>query len=84
MIIIQKWFCCYKTIYTHSNAVTNVAHKSDSDLTIDTPYLALQGDVWSVYCEYLYENLLGFNRIAHYSLPTILISWGYILALQVY
>ena len=30
----------------------SVGRESDFELTKDTPYLALTGEVWSVFCEY--------------------------------
>ena len=37
-----------------------------SELTKDTPYLALTGELWGVFCEYLWENLLCYNGTALY------------------
>ena len=31
--------------------MTAAEHKSDFDLTKDTPYLALMGELWHIYCE---------------------------------
>ena len=39
---------------------------SDFKLTKDTPYLALRGELWGVYCEELGENWLCFNGTALY------------------
>ena len=38
--------------------MTAAEHKWDFKITIDTPYLALTGEVWGVYCEDLGENWL--------------------------
>ena len=37
--------------------------KSDFKLTTDTPYLALTGERWGVYCEYFGENWPRYNGI---------------------
>ena len=42
--------------------VTNVEHKSDTELIIDKLYLALQGELWGVYCEYWEENWQCYNH----------------------
>ena len=31
-------------------------YQSDAESTKDTPYLALTGELWGVFCEYLWEN----------------------------
>ena len=31
-----------------------------------TPYLALTGELWGVFCEYLWENWLHYNGTALY------------------
>ena len=36
--------------------MTPVEHRSDFELTNDIPYLALTGEAWGVYCEYIGEN----------------------------
>ena len=38
---------------TQSTAMTAVEHKSDFELTKDTPYLTLAGELWGVYWENL-------------------------------
>ena len=35
---------------------TEAEYQSDAESTNDTPYLALTGELWGVYCEYLREN----------------------------
>ena len=35
--------------------------KSDFELTKSTPYLALKGELWGIYCEDLGENGLHYN-----------------------
>ena len=39
-----------------STASANIQHRSCSKLTNDTPYLAREGELWDVFCEYLEEN----------------------------
>ena len=41
-------------------------HKSDFQLTEDTPYLALMGEIWGVCCEDFGEDKLCYNGIALY------------------
>ena len=36
--------------------MANVGYRSDFELTKDTPYLALTGELWSVFCEYFGER----------------------------
>ena len=40
--------------------------KSDFKLATDTPYLALTGELWGVYCEDLWENRPRYNDTALY------------------
>ena len=57
--------------------------KSESDIriTTDTPYLALTGELWGVYCEDLGENWSRYNGTAlYYAVPVwsvdhIMMSW---------
>ena len=44
--------------------MTAVEHKSDFDVTKDTPYLALTGELWGVCCEDLGENWSSYNGTA--------------------
>ena len=37
------------------------------DPTKDTPYLALTGELWGVFCEYLWENWSRYNSTTVYS-----------------
>ena len=46
--------------------VTETEYQSDAESTIDTPYLALTGELWSVFCDYLWENLPRYNETALY------------------
>ena len=46
--------------------MTEAKHKPEFVLTKDTPYLALTGELWSVYCEDLGENWLHYNGITLY------------------
>ena len=41
-------------------------YQSDAGTTKDTPYLALTGELWGVFCEYLRENQLRYNGTALY------------------
>ena len=43
-----------------------VEHKSDIELTKHTPYLALMGELWGVFCEDLGENWPHCNGTALY------------------
>ena len=47
-------------------------YQSDTGTTKDTPYLALTGELWGVFCEYLWENQLCYNGTALY-----LSSWWF-------
>ena len=40
--------------------------QSDAGSTKDTPYLALTGELWGVFCEYLWENWPRYNGTALY------------------
>ena len=55
------------------------AHKSDTELTKDTPYLALPGKLWGVCCEDLGENWPCYNGIALYIVSQSEIFFGIIL-----
>ena len=48
------------------STVVTAEFKSDFKLTTDTPYLALTGELWGVYCEDLWENWLRYNGTALY------------------
>ena len=41
-------------------------YQSDAGTTKDTPYLALMGELWGVFCEYLRENQPRYNGTALY------------------
>ena len=41
-------------------------YQSDAGTTKDTPYLALTGELWGVFCEYLWENQPRYNGPALY------------------
>ena len=45
--------------------------ESDIRITIDTPYLALTGELWGVYCEDLGENWPRYNSTTLYSQVTL-------------
>ena len=52
--------------FTYDTTITVAESESDIKITAGTPYLALQGDLWGVYCEDLGENWPRYNRIALY------------------
>ena len=41
-------------------------YKYDAGSTKDTPYLALTGELWDVFCGYLWENWPRYNGTALY------------------
>ena len=41
-------------------------YQSDAGSTKDTPYLTLTGEIWAVFCEYLWENWPRYNGNALY------------------
>ena len=47
-------------------AETNAGYLSDPGSTKDTPYLALAGELWGVFCEYLGEKWPRYNGTALY------------------
>ena len=59
------------TVKCHYNAVqfimilpsTLLWQQQNVNLTTDTPYLVLTGELWGIYCEDLRENLQPFNCI---------------------
>ena len=57
---IATWYTEYST------AITKVECLWDFVLTIDTPYLAREGELWGVYCENFGENWLCYNSNALY------------------
>ena len=36
-------------------------YQPDGGPTKDTPYLAIRGELWGLYCEYLWENWPPYN-----------------------
>ena len=56
----------YNTI-EYSNAMIQVGLEVDFELTKYTPYLACEGKVWGVYCEYFGQNQRCANSMALYS-----------------
>ena len=75
--------CRYNTgpIYhniTYDNAMTGAECVSDFNLTTDTPYLALMGEIWDVYCEAFGDNWPCYNDTKLYSTAssTIVISFS--------
>ena len=59
-----------------STAVTEAEHNSDIKPTTDTPYLALMGELWGVYCEDLGENWLCYNGTTLYGLSWQKTGWN--------
>ena len=53
---VLTWYWVYAS-------VDNVEHESYFELTKDTLYLALMGELWSVCCEYFGENWPCFNSL---------------------
>ena len=49
-------------------AGTEAEYQSDAGSTKYTPYLALMGELWGVFCEYLWENWPRYNGTALYQL----------------
>ena len=43
---------------------TEAEYRSDAAPTKDTPYLALKGELWGVFCEYLWENWPRYHGTA--------------------
>ena len=52
---------------SYYTAGTEVVYKSEFESTKDTPYLALTGELWGVYCEEFEENWPCYNSAALYS-----------------
>ena len=46
---------------------TEAEYQSDAGSTKDTTYLPLTGELWDVFCEYLWENWLHYNGTALYN-----------------
>ena len=61
-------------------------HKSDFELTINTPYLALMGELWGVYCEDFEEKLLlySWHRIVSFVSPHTCMKWTSINHANIY
>ena len=57
-------------------AGTQAEYESDAGSTKDTPYLALTGELWGVFCEYFFENLLRYNGTElYYQKPLQTRTW---------
>ena len=48
------------------NAEIEAEYESDAGSTKDTPYLALTGEHWGVFCGYLWENWPRYSGTALY------------------
>ena len=46
---------------THMITEIETEYQLDAGFTKDTPYLTLAGELWGVFCEYLWENWMRFN-----------------------
>ena len=51
---------------TYSTLVTDAQHKSKFVFITDTPFLALTGELWAVYCEEFGENWSRYNGTTLY------------------
>ena len=47
-------------------AGTQAEYQSDAESTKDTPYLALTGELWDVFCEYFFLDWSRYNGTALY------------------
>ena len=66
---IQSYAVITRLIYydiTYDTVITVAESQSDIRITTDTPYLALTGELWGVYCEDLGENWPRYNGTALY------------------
>ena len=48
------------------NTEIEAEYESDAGSTKDTPYLALMGELWGVFCGYFWENWPRYNGTALY------------------
>ena len=48
-------------------AETQPEYESHAGSTKNTPYLALTGEIWGVFCEYFWENWPHYNGTALYT-----------------
>ena len=46
--------------------MTEAKYASEVIFSKDTPYIALMGELWSIFCEALSENWLRYNGTALY------------------
>ena len=46
--------------------MTEAKHNTDFELTLDTPYLTLTGEIWGIYRDYVEENWPRDNGTALY------------------
>ena len=81
MIYIYSVKCRYNAVQFITYGATTTVAESESDfrITIDTPYLALTGKLWDVYCEDFGENWRRYNGTALYNDPnhnTIKWKWN--------
>ena len=62
----SQWTKIYLSMITHIITETEAEYQSDAGSTKDTPCLALTGELWGVFCEYLWENWPRYNGTALY------------------
>ena len=43
-----------------------VEHRADFELTKDSPYITLMGELWGIYCEYFGKYWLFYNGTTMY------------------
>ena len=60
---------------THNNTVTGAKHKSDFEITKDTPYRALTRELWGVHWEDFVENWSCFNGTVLYIFRHLHTHW---------
>ena len=70
-LFIIQWSAIIWQSYIYDNFVNittqaEAEYKSDFVATKDTPYLALTGELWGVFCEDFVENWLCYNSTALY------------------
>ena len=60
-------FIMWSNLSRYYTAMTVAQIELDLRITTDTPYLALTGKLWDVYCEVFGENWLRYNSTILYS-----------------
>ena len=67
----------------YTTTSTGVGYGSGFELTKDTPYLALTGELWDVFCEYFDEKRSCYKGVLLYH-DRLRSRLDYIFALHVY